>query len=203
MRRIHSANASTRCFVCGMRREHCFCAGLPVHDARTRILFVQHVQETLKPTNSARMVCRILSNAAILTWARTEPPSFPDGAILLYPSEHAAPLEAHDLSGSALVVVPDGTWSQAGRIASVLGRIIPRHRTLPPGGALAWTVRKSSDPERISSGQAAAAVLHLAGETDAALDLDEALAESQRRIMILRGIPRETIPPAAATGHVS
>ena len=202
MRRIHSANATTRCFVCGMRREHCFCAELPVHAVRTRILFVQHLQETLKPTNSARMVCRILPSASILTWSRTEPPTLPDDAILLYPSAQATVLEAADLSGSALVVVPDGTWSQAGRIASVLGRIIPRHRTLPPGGVLAWTVRKSNDPQRISSGQAAAAVLRLAGEAKAAHGLDEALAESQRRIMVLRGIPKAKAIPASADEEI-
>jgi DTW domain-containing protein YfiP len=188
MRRVYPANDVSRCFVCGTHREQCFCADLPVAGTRTRILFVQHPQEALKPTNSARMTCRILSNASIAPWSRTEPTPLGPEAILLYPSTDAAPLEADDLLGSATIVIPDGTWSQAARISNVLGKRGPRRRVLPPGDVLAWTVRRSGDPERISSGQAAAAALHLAGELDAARQLREALAESQRRILAMRGV---------------
>jgi len=188
MRRVHPANETPRCFVCGTHLRLCFCADLPRHATRTRIVFVQHAQETFKPTNSARMACRILSDALIVPWSRTAPPDFPEGAILLYPGAGAAVLEARDLAESATVVVPDGTWSQAARIANVLDRDRLRPRTLPPGGVLSWTVRRGSVPERISSGQAAAQALLLAGETDAARSLHAALEEAQRRILSVRGV---------------
>lgn len=189
MRRVYPASEILRCPVCGVHPHLCFCAGFPTFATRTRIVFLQHAQEALKPTNSARLACRILSGASIVPWVRTAPPPFPRDTILLYPSADAAPLSAPELAGSALVVIPDGTWSQASRIASVLGKgaAIPR-RTLPAGNASAWTVRQSDDPERISSAQAAAMVLRLAGETAPATCLFEAVAESGRRILSMRGI---------------
>jgi hypothetical protein len=170
-----------------------------VFATRTRIVFLQHPQEAKKPTNSARLACRILSNASIVAWSRVEPPRLADDAILLYPSADATPLEPQDLAGSATVVVPDGTWSQASRIASVLKHTPCRRRILPVGNATAWTVRQSDDPERISSAQAAAMALHLAGEIEAATSLHDAVREAGRQILAMRGIfsdRRDAIAPS-------
>ncbi len=191
MRRVYPASYSIpRCQICGVHEHLCFCAGFPVFATRTRIVFLQHPQEAKKPTNSARLACRILSDASIVAWSRVDPPPFPDDAILLYPSLDATPLEPHELAGSATVVIPDGTWSQASRIASVLKNRPFLRRILPLGNATAWTVRQSDDPERISSAQAAAMALHLAGETEAATSLYDAVREAGRRILAMRGMVR-------------
>ena len=199
MRRVYPASTSIpRCPVCGVHEHLCFCAGFPVLATRTKIVFLQHPQEAKKPTNSARLACRILSDASIVAWSRVEPPRLGDDAILLYPSPDATPLEPHELAGSATVVIPDGTWSQASRIASVLRNTPLRRRILPTGNATAWTVRQSDDPERISSAQAAAMALHLAGEPEAATSLYDAVREAGRRILAMRGISadrRDAIAP--------
>jgi len=196
MRRVNPASEIPRCPVCGVHPHLCFCAEYATFATRTRFVFLQHSQETLKPTNSARLACRILSSASIVPWIRTAPPPFPPNTVLLYPAADAAPLTSRDLAESALIVIPDGTWSQASRIASVLGKGPLLRRTLPPGNASAWTVRQSDDPERISSAQAAAMVLQLAGETAPAACLFEAVAESGRRILSMRGIT-ERLPKIA------
>lgn len=157
---------------------------------RTRIVFLQHPQEARKPTNSAPLACRILSNARIEPWARTVLPAWLDGAILLYPSPDATPLDPSELDGTRPVVIPDGTWSQASRMASVLKSRPMLRRVLPEGARTTWTVRQSADPERVSSAQAAALVLGLAGETEAAEALSEAVAEAGRRILAMRGMVR-------------
>ncbi len=191
MRRVYPASTSIpRCPVCGVHQHLCFCAGFPVFATRTNIVFLQHPQEAKKPTNSARLACRILSSASIVPWSRVDPPVFPHDAILLYPSADATPLEPGDLAGSGTLVIPDGTWSQASRIASVLRNTPFRRRILPFGNATAWTVRQSDDPERISSAQAAAMALHLAGETEAATNLYDAVREAGRRILAMRGMVR-------------
>ena len=197
MRRVNPASETPRCPVCGVHPHLCFCADFPVFATRTRFVFLQHSQETLKPTNSARLACRILSSASIAPWARTAPPPFPAATILLYPSAQAAPLAPEELSGSALVVIPDGTWSQASRIANVLGKESILRRTLPLGNASAWSVRLSDDPERISSAQAAAMVLRMAGEDAPADFLFGAVAESGRRILSMRGLS-ERLPKGVA-----
>lgn len=202
MRRVYPASTSIpRCPVCGVHEHLCFCAGFPVFATRTKIVFLQHPQEAKKPTNSARLACRILSDASIVPWSRVEPPRLADDAILLYPSPDATPLEPLDLAGSATIVIPDGTWSQASRIASVLRNTPFRRRILPAGNATTWTVRQSDDPERISSAQAAAMVLHLAGETEAATNLHQAVREAGRRILAMRGISadhRDAVAPSEA-----
>lgn len=197
MRRVYPASTSiARCPICGVHEHRCFCADFPVLATRTRIVFLQHPQEAKKPTNSARLACRILSNASIATWSRTEPPAFPDDSIFLYPSPDATELTSEELTGSVTLIVPDGTWSQASRIASVLKAKPYRRRILPLGNATNWTVRQSDDPERISSAQAVAMALHLADELDAATTLQDAVAEAGRRILAMRGMVRDSIPPA-------
>ncbi|MEN9308171.1 MAG: hypothetical protein RL173_2103 [Fibrobacterota bacterium] len=189
MRRVYPASTSIpRCPICGVHQHLCFCADFPVLATRTRIVFLQHPQEAKKPTNSARLACRILSNASIEPWSRVEPPEFPHDSIFLYPSPDAVELTAEELTGSATLVVPDGTWSQASRIASVLKTKPYRRRILPLGNATNWTVRQSADPERISSAQAVAMALHLAGEIEAATTLNDAVSEAGRRILSMRGM---------------
>lgn len=189
MRRVYPASTSLpRCPVCGVHRHLCFCADFPVLATLTRIVFLQHPQEANKPTNSARLACRILSNASILPWSRVDPPAFAADAILLYPSPEATPLSAEDFAAPATLVIPDGTWSQASRIANVLKSFAFRRRVLPAGTATNWTVRQSDDPERISSAQAAALALGVAGEHGPATILAQAVAEAGRQILSMRGM---------------
>ena len=191
MRRVYPASTSIpRCPVCGVHQHLCFCADFPTLATRNRIVFLQHPQEARKPTNSAPLACRILSEARIEPWNRTALPAWIDGAILLYPSPDAAPLDPSDLDGIRPVVIPDGTWSQASRMASVLKSRPMLRRVLPEGVRTTWTVRQSADPERVSSAQAAALVLDLAGETEAATVLSQAVAEAGRRILAMRGMVR-------------
>ena len=191
MRRVYPASTSIpRCPVCGVHEHLCFCAGFPVLATRTRIVFLQHPQEAKKPTNSAPLTCRILSSASIIPWSRVDPPAFPPDAILLYPSPDATPLTDEDFANASTLVIPDGTWSQASRIANVLKSKPFRRRVLPSGIATNWTVRQSDDPDRISSAQAAALALGVAGENEAATVLADAVAEAGRRILSMRGMNR-------------
>ena len=191
MRRVYPASTSIpRCPVCGVHEHLCFCAGFPVLATRTRIVFLQHPQEAKKPTNSAPLTCRILSSASIIPWSRVDPPAFPPDAILLYPSPDATPLTVEDFANASTLVIPDGTWSQASRIANVLKSKPFRRRVLPAGITTNWTVRQSDDPERISSAQAAALALGVAGENEAATVLADAVAEAGRRILSMRGMIR-------------
>lgn len=192
MRRLFPANAIPRCPVCGVHQERCFCARFLRFGTRTRFVFLQHPQEARKPTNSVKLACRILENASTLAWDRTQVPRFGADAFLLYPSPDALEFTAEELARPCTVVVPDGTWSQASRIASVLTKVAPLpRRVLPMGEGTRWTVRQSDDPTRVSSAQAAAAVLGLAGEIAAAEHLHGAVAEASRQILAMRGMFRD------------
>ena len=194
MRRVYPANDNPRCPTCGTHPHLCVCADLPVHAVRTRFVFVQHTQEACKPTNSARLACRMLDQASIVPWSRPAPPRFPEDSILLYPLPDATELRPSELTAGVTIVVPDGTWNQASKIASVLGRFPLRRRILPMGDVSTWGVRQASAPDRISSAQAVAMVLDLAGDHKAATGLASVLSEVGRRILSMRGIVREAAP---------
>ena len=196
MRRVYPANTNPRCPTCGTRPDLCICADLPTYRVPTRFVFVQHAQEACKPTNSARLVCRILESASIVPWERTAPPPLPEDAILLYPLADAEPLSPADLEAGATIVVPDGTWNQTSKIANVLGRFPYRRCSLDCTPETAWRVRQAGVSGRISSAQAVAMVLRLCGEDDAAAALLAAHEEAARRILSMRGIA-----PAAPCCH--
>ena len=105
-----------------MHRSLCICELLPRIATRTRVVLVLHQLELNKPTNTGLVAARCLENSAIAYRGRApgEPvggglqPIVPAGApaVVLFPHPEATPLEAW--RGRDLVlVVPDGTWSQA------------------------------------------------------------------------------------------
>lgn len=116
--------------------------------------------------------------------------------MLLYPFPEASVLAPADLERGT-VVIPDGTWAQAARIANVLRRNPALEvRRLPEASLQAWRLRQATENGRFSSGQAAAMVLEIAGEPDASRKLIEVLDEAARRMLQQRGImpPGPSVP---------
>lgn len=192
MRRLSCSNA--RCPVCGTRPDLCICAELPSLRTRCRFVFVQHSAELRKPTNTARLACRVLSDAVVVPWERTNPPAVAESAILLYPFPDAPLLEPIDMTENVQVFVPDGTWNQTGRIANELRRRGATPRRLLEEGMPAWRIRTATEPDRVSSGQAVAAALGVAGDATASNALAEALSEAARRILSMRGLTPDGVP---------
>jgi DTW domain-containing protein YfiP len=137
-----------RCADCRMHRSLCICALLPRLETRTRVVLLLHQLEVVKPTNTGLVAARCLVNSAVVYRGREpRPPSgdAPDAgaslaeqttrlaaavpagtrAAFLFPDAAAVPLESF-AAGDAPVtlIVPDGTWSQAARARSRLGRAL-------------------------------------------------------------------------------
>ena len=128
-----------------MHRSVCICGLLPRLATRTRVLLVVHQLEANKPTNTGVVAARCLPNSAVIYRGRAPVEPIRDGEalpsvrpgeadpldaelardvqpVLLFPHPTAKPLETW--RGSAkpvLLVVPDGTWSQAARTRIRLG----------------------------------------------------------------------------------
>lgn len=198
MRRVDPTNLSHRCAICGVFLADCNCADLPRYSPRLEIIFLQHTAELAKPTNTARLACRILANARCLTWNRVEPPSLEPDAILIYPLAGARTLEASDLEHPRQIVIPDATWTQAARIANVLRSRGMPVATLPDDVRTRWGVREGGGATRVSSAEAAGFVLGLAGESDASNCLVDSVSEIGRKIMAMRGRPMAGGPPRTA-----
>ena len=102
-----------------MPEPECVCAALPTISTRVRVAIVMHHIEAVRSTNTGRLVARMLPRTVTRSRgvrdALIEPP--PEGKrLVLFPSEGARALRPDDASDDLVLVVPDGTWSQARRI---------------------------------------------------------------------------------------
>src|SRR5438045_2358240 len=102
MRRIL---AEHRCPGCEIRKPLCFCAQIPRLDLQTRLLILMHTSEQVLTSNTARLAAKALSNSELRIRGLKDRPMSTDGFVregrgsfLLYPSSHAAELNADFVS---------------------------------------------------------------------------------------------------------
>jgi DTW domain-containing protein YfiP len=152
-----------RCTGCGLTPCLCLCADIVPQATRTRVHLLLHRVEVHKPTNTARLARRALSNVA-LTVCGTEPPAAPPAGrrLVLFPAPGARPVEPGEgRTGEPLeLVVPDGTWTQARRIA----RRDPWARDaelvcLPEGAESRYDLRRNVRPGGVCTFEAIARAL--------------------------------------------
>ena len=110
-----------RCAGCGLTPGLCLCTEITPALTRTRVLLLVHRVEVHKRTNTARLAVKALSQATLhVSGAERAPyPSSSGRRLLLFPAAGARALEPGEgRSGEPIeLIVPDGTWSQARRIA--------------------------------------------------------------------------------------
>lgn len=156
-----------RCVRCRYALSVCMCDELVPLPTRTRVLVVAHYIEIHKTTNTSRLAVAALSSGALRTRghpARREAAPPPEGRrLVLYPSEGARELMPSDASDDLVLVVPDGTWTQAGRIArrdpAAVGA---EHVRLPPrAGGSRYRLRSTDREGAVSTFEAIAAALGL------------------------------------------
>jgi DTW domain-containing protein YfiP len=172
-----------------MHRSLCICALLPRLETRTRVVLLLHQLEVIKPTNTGLVAARCLANSAVVYRGRA--PGAPGGAAdaeapdagaslaeqadrlaaaipagtraaFLFPHPSAEPLEAFAAGGAPVtLVVPDGTWSQAARARSRLGRALDLPCVTLAGGAGAagGRLRTPTRPGRLATLEALALAL--------------------------------------------
>lgn len=130
-----------RCGACGLPESACVCGALPTLETKVRVAIVMHHIEAVRSSNTGRLVARMLGRTVTrlrgLRDAAVEPT--PEGRrLVLFPAEGARVLRREDASDDLVLVVPDGTWSQARRI----------HRRDPwTEGAEAVTLPESRESE--------------------------------------------------------
>lgn len=121
-----------RCPACRLRAELCLCAEIAECRAqlrvRTRIEVLMHHREAKLPTNTAHLASLISDQCRIhLRGLPGQPLAaeqlFPDrsNTLLLYPSDDSRELNAELLApfgdATLTVIVPDGSWRQASKVA--------------------------------------------------------------------------------------
>lgn len=179
-----------RCQRCHLVSRYCICADVPTVDSLTRVVFVRHVRETEKTTNTARIAALALSGAAELVEytgvddrAAEVVAGLPD-PWLLFPGD--AP-ESPAGRPSHLVVL-DGTWRQARRMLRRLPRLaaVPR-LSLAPQGDEVPRLRRAPSHVGLSTLEAVAGALDLLEGQGVGAPLRELQRLMFVRVMLGRG----------------
>jgi DTW domain-containing protein YfiP len=186
---------SRRCSRCLFRPEVCLCGAIPAIAPRTRFVIVRHAAERRRTTNSGRWAALALSCPVVDYGAPEErfdaEPLCGPGTALLFPD---APAGSTVSEIPPRVVVLDASWAQARRMTQRIETLrglpriaLPAHGAERAGAALP-RLRRPPHADGMSTIEAMARVLDLAGEREAASALDQVYAEAQRRIWALRGV---------------
>ncbi len=191
------ARRRSRCPDCGLHDELCICASLPRIRISTRIVVVQQFREHHKPTNTGKLVPRVLVNAALIRYGEQEvdfdPTELTRAGVtyrLLFPAPEAVSIaERPAPDGPVCYVIPDGTWLQCRRMRRrVEGLQGLEAVALPPGPDSIWPGRRQVDPRGLSTFEATARlVAHLHGE-EIARPMHEAFERLARALAFMKGM---------------
>jgi DTW domain-containing protein YfiP len=157
-----------RCGTCGLFVALCGCSALPRIETRIEVLVVLHRLERFKSSNTGKLAARMLARSEVAVAGAGDPPRTAAGSYVLFPRAGAVPLrEARDL---CRLVVPDGTWPQAGKLA----RRDPRCAGLPAVTLVStptsrYGLRRSARPGALATFEAIAEALRVL-EGDAVAD---------------------------------
>ncbi|MBN9686991.1 MULTISPECIES: tRNA-uridine aminocarboxypropyltransferase [unclassified Corallococcus] len=174
-----------RCSRCNLAKHLCLCTEVPRVETRTRFVFLQHVMEVSKRSNTGGVAALALANAKLLihgSMAGTfdmEVLSEP-GTWLLFPDGPTAPPDAPP---PRQVVVLDANWSQARRMTQRLPelRTLPR-LVLPPPEPGLLMLREPSHPAGMSTLDAVARAVALLEGPEVAAPLARLAALRVQRI---------------------
>jgi DTW domain-containing protein YfiP len=95
----------------------CLCADIEPLDNRIPVVVVMHPREAPKTSNSGRLAVRMLRQAELRICDRERSDVPRARRLVLFPCAEARPLRPDDAQPGTLLVVPDGSWRQAKRIA--------------------------------------------------------------------------------------
>tara|TARA_R110002096_G_scaffold77896_3_gene183181 strand:+ start:8791 stop:9321 length:531 start_codon:yes stop_codon:yes gene_type:complete len=163
----------------------CLCAEITSIDCGVEIIVLRHTLEAKRNSNTGRLVARALTSARLVTYGAPNTPLetavlTAPGTALLFPRPSAI-----DAPPPSRVIVLDGSWSQARRMA----QRIPQLRgmpslSLPAPTRLLPRMREGKSPEQMSTAESAIAALRVLGEEKAAAHLESLLHELVRRFAL-------------------
>jgi len=122
MKRRSSPRSLNRCDTCGLSCQRCLCAGIAAIDTKVHVTVVMHQLETRRASNSGKLLCHALKNSTIKHHGSADGPLDLNEVvkpgwrnILLYPVTNRT--EPPEGSEPLNLIIPDGNWKQASKIA--------------------------------------------------------------------------------------
>ena len=188
------AGALGRCARCRFHERLCLCDALQPLELATRVVVVSTAREIQQPTNSGRLVplavaggevclqgSGTLSSGVLADPARR--------AVLLFPAPGARILGREEPAGRALtLVVPDGTWRAANRMAAREPALAGLERVrLPDGPPSRYRLRSHPDPDRLATFEAVARALGILEGREVQARLEQLFTLFVERTLFSRG----------------
>lgn len=161
-------NRRQRCQQCARPQTHCLCDLIPHLPSQTRVLLIQHPDETQHALNTARMTALGLQNSTLIIAETVDDleqhlqlPGY--RACVLFPGEGAQQLSAYQTGQHPLLlVVPDGTWRKAQRILYCNPLLAALTRvTLPLGLSSRYRIRKAPNTQALATVEAVSYALDI------------------------------------------
>jgi len=196
MRSSRPRDQHSHCVRCFLRREICICSLLPTVQTRTEFIVLQHVYESIRPSNTGRLVALAMPNSRIISCGggnRIGLPPLDDGLMsnpatwLLWPDGPDTDSDIPESGRPERVVVLDATWQQARRLYSRIAvlRTLPR-LVLPAPAQQRNRLRKQHRSDGMSTIEAVAAALAKLEGAEAAEPLEKLYDEVVRRKNAIR-----------------
>jgi DTW domain-containing protein YfiP len=189
----HVAGA-TRCIRCRMHTGRCICAQIPHIETRTKIVIMMHPREWPKTTATAPLLADALANCTIhMRSSRGVLAGDTGRGLFLFPLDECEALSAELLADDprpVTLVVPDGTWKQARKIAKRHPDLQDMQRIrLPQGPTGGLALRRRPAPDALCTFEAVIRALAII-EPDAPIPALQSLLDAfVSGTLASRGLP--------------
>lgn len=166
------SHRTPRCPRCRMHEALCVCDAIPTLPLATRLVVVMHYREATKTTATAPLALQALPHSALYVHGDTPEPldlqhlHDEDRRVwLLFPADDAVAITPELVAADprpVTLVVPDGSWRQASKLARrVPGLDRATTVVLPEGARTGWQLRREPRADGLATYEAIARALGL------------------------------------------
>ncbi len=187
------ATAVARCPRCKLQPARCICADLPRLTSPVSVVVVQHWKEARKPTSTGHLLGSVLTNCRIERYGDQDyafdatAVEGPDTYLVFPPRDPPDALPTH---APQKIVLLDGTWSQASRMANRVPGVVGLPRlSFADEARPCVRLRVPHLPEARSTIEAAASAFRWLGDPETAAALESIHDLYVRHTMAQRGMP--------------
>lgn len=188
----------TPCPACRFQGWLCVCAHAPRVAIRTSLLLVVHVHDLGRTSNTVRLLTLAIRNATLVRHGAFPAPADPEShmpvgttPIVLFPGHGAKPLTPElvaSLPSPPALIVPDGNWTQAGKMVRRLPLLAGAVKVALPTRAYAGAaIRRNRPGHRMSTYEAVVQALAILDGESVAEPLLDFYRRAVDRLRLVRG----------------
>ena len=160
-----------KCPVCGFIPSLCICSEIEKVDPKIKIILIQHSLDARKPSNTGNLL-RGITNCECIRYGKLEDPPLDMekieklNAFVLYPFQDSILLtpDIWKEGETPTIIIPDGTWKQASRLASRLRNHCRGFLKFPSNFTTNYKLRDSKEDFKLCTCESARNVYGILGD---------------------------------------